>query len=597
MGHFTSIAQTVTSATRRSRATPTASEDPAAPPMLPAEVDVLVVGSGTGLAAALAAHEQGLSVAVIEKASRVGGSAARSGGALWVPGNSALKRDGADVSRDKAEEYLRSVVGDSAPEDRWQSYLDDGPAAIDMLERLTPLRFTWARGYSDYHPEHPGGSPAGRSIDPDPLDARMLGEHRALLSGGTVDSSVPVPITGKDYKWLNLMVKKPWQGIKLGVLRGVQGVGGLALGREYVALGQALIAGMYAGCLRAGIPVLTDCPLIQIIADEADSEVPSVQAAVVRHRGEDKEILVRGGLILASGGFDHDMELRTKEQSSRLEDVSLGVESNEGDALKLAEPLGADTSLLEQAWWFPAIAPLPGELPSITLAERSLPGSFMVDRHGRRFINEAIDYMSFGQRVLEREKQGDPVGQMWLVFDQEYRNSYLFASQLPPRMSLPASWYREGIAVKASSPTALAQEMGIDEAAFAETFSRFQTVAALGRDDEFGRGDSAYDRYYGDPTVTPNPTLRPLNDGTLYAVKMVLSDLGTCGGLTVDASARVLARGGDPIDGLYAVGNAAANMFGHRYPGAGATLGQGVVAGYTAARHIREMREALRAPR
>jgi succinate dehydrogenase/fumarate reductase flavoprotein subunit len=219
------------------------------------------------------------------------------------------------------------------------------------------------------------------------------------------------------------------------------------------------------------------------------------------------------------------------------------------------------------------------------LAERSLPGSFIVDQSGRRFINEATDYMTFGQQVLARERAGDPVSEMWLVFDQRYRNSYIMAGGLFPRQPIPKAWYDAGIAHHADDPAALAQAIGVPVDTFTSTFAQFNDYAEAGKDPEFERGASAYDRYYGDPTVRPNPNLSALRVAPYYAVKMVLSDLGTCGGVVADEHARVLQEDGSLIEGLYAIGNTAGNAFGTTYPGAGATIGQGLVYGYIAARH------------
>jgi succinate dehydrogenase/fumarate reductase flavoprotein subunit len=193
--------------------------------------------------------------------------------------------------------------------------------------------------------------------------------------------------------------------------------------------------------------------------------------------------------------------------------------------------------------------------------------------------------MTFGQTVLAKDRAGTPVGDMWLLFDQAYRNSYVLAGSLFPRMAIPQEWYDAGIAHKASSAAALAAATGLPEAELTATLTRFNALAASGVDDDFGRGKSAYDRYYGDPTVSPNPNLRPLDSGDLYAVKVVLSDLGTCGGLKADELGRPLRADGTPIEGLYAIGNTAANVFGRSYPGAGATIGQGLVFGHIVARH------------
>lgn len=288
--------------------------------------------------------------------------------------------------------------------------------------------------------------------------------------------------------------------------------------------------------------------------------------------------------MLATGGFDHRMEMRWKFQSESLgADLSLGAAANTGDGIRAGQEIGAAIDLMDQAWWFPAVAPLPGKAPAVMLAERSLPGCLIVDQHGRRFVNEATDYMSFGQRLLELERSGSPVESMWIVFDQQYRNSYVFGAELFPRMRIPQAWYDAGIAVRADNLAELGAGIGVPVPEFVETMTRFNQNAAAGEDPDFGRGRSAYDRYYGDPTVKPNPNLRPLVNGPFYAVRMVLSDLGTCGGLKTDERARVLREDGGPIAGLYAIGNTAANAFGTTYPGAGATIAQGLVYGYIAA--------------
>ncbi|MGW4119589.1 3-ketosteroid-delta-1-dehydrogenase [Nocardia sp. NPDC004711] len=543
-------------------------------------VDLLVIGSGSGMAAALAAHELGLSTVIVEKTAYVGGSTARSGGAFWIPGNSTLPDTGS-AALAEAGTYIKSVVGDSAPAERGEAFLEAGAEAVAMLERTTPMRFFWARGYSDYHPEEPGGRAEGRTCECRPFDASVLGVQRPRLRPGVLEAPVPMPVTGADYKWMNLVARKPLKALSRILRRAALGIGGMVIGREYVAGGQALAAGMFAGVLRSGIPVWTETRLVRLV-----HEGDRVTGAVLRQAEREITVTVRHGVVLAAGGFDHDMAARHKFQSPRLDDdASLGAEGNTGEAITAAQELGAGTALMDQAWWFPAFAPLPGAAPAVMLAERSLPGSFVVDQTGRRFINEAMDYMSFGQALLERERGGDPVEQMWLVFDQRYRNNYILAGQYFPRQPLPSAWFEAGIAHRADSPAALARAMGVPEDAFTETFDNLNHYAETGNDPEFSRGDSAYDRYYGDPTVTPNPNLAPLRKAPFYAVKMILSDLGTCGGLVADRDARVLREDGSVIEGLYAIGNTAANAFGATYPGAGATIGQALVFGYIAARH------------
>ncbi|WP_197504674.1 3-ketosteroid-delta-1-dehydrogenase [Mycobacterium sp. 852002-51163_SCH5372311] len=557
---------------------------PAGLPVADTSVDLLVIGSGTGMAAALAADELGLSVLIVEKSPHVGGSTARSGGALWLPGGPILREAGADDTAEWAAAYLESVVAGTAPPQRSASFLMHVSATVEMLRRTTPLRFLWARDYSDYHPEEPGGSAAGRTCECQPFDTSILGAYRTRLQPGVMEASVPIPTTGADYRWMNLVTRLPRKGIPTFAKRIAQGVGGRLIGRRYAAGGQGLAAGLFAGVLRAGIPVWTETTLVRL-----DGDGDRVTAAVVDHAGRQVTITARRGVVLATGGFDHNMDMRWKFQSESLgANLSLGAAANTGEGIRAGQELGAGIDLMDQAWWFPAVAPVPGKPPTVMLAERSLPGSLIVDQHGRRFVNESTDYMSFGQRVLELERCGSPVEAMWIVFDQQYRNSYVFGAELFPRMRLPQTWYDRGIANRADSLAELGARMGVDVSEFVATMTRFNENASAGEDPEFSRGSSAYDRYYGDPTITPNPNLRALLKGPFYAVRMVLSDLGTCGGLKADERARVLREDGSVIAGLYAIGNTAANAFGSTYPGAGATIAQGLVYGYVAARDAAE---------
>lgn len=545
------------------------------------EVDLLVIGSGTGMATALSAADQGLSALVVEKTAYVGGSTARSGGAFWIPANPVLTREGAHDSLERADEYLDALVADSAPEARRDAFLEHGAATVKMLERLTPMEFFWTRGYSDYHPETPGGSAVGRTCECRPFNAAVLGDDLARLRPGPMTAPVPMPVTGADYKWMNLMARRPVTALPKIARRVVQGIGGLALKRRYTAGGQAIAAGLFAGLRRAGIPVWTNTSLVELITTEG-----TVTGAIVEQQGHQVTIRARRGVVLAAGGFDHNAAMREQYQSPSIDGtLSLGSEGNTGDAIEAGRKLGAGLASMSEAWWFPAAAPLPGAAPQIFLAERSLPRSLLVNQDGKRFINESTDYMSFGQRLQQLERDGEPITDMWLVFDQTYRNRYVFAGTVFPRMPLPDEWYEAGIAVTADDPHALARAAGLPEDAFAQTVQRFNAMAQAGTDADFRRGDSAYDRYYGDPTITPNPNLGPV-ERKLYAVRTVLSDLGTCGGLLADEHGRVLREDGTVIEGLYAQGNTAGNVFGRYYPGAGATIAQGLVYGHIIAQHV-----------
>lgn len=543
--------------------------------------DVVVVGAGTGLMAAITAADAGLRTIVVEKTDKLGGSTAMSGGGMWMPGNSVVREKGIADTRARAETYLDNVVGDSAPRERRMSFLEHAPAAVDLLRRKTPLTFSHMPEYADYFSDVEGGSAIGRSIEPAPFDLASLGSDAELVRKGAIEAPVPMPITSVDYKWMNLMARAPQRAVPKVVTRVAQGLGGkVLLKRNYVAGGAALAAGLVVGARQAGVELAVNTPVRELVVDG-----DRVVGVVVEREGREVRIAATRGVMLAAGGFDHDMAMRHEYQSEALEEGwTFGNPGNTGEVITMAEGIGAALTLMDESWWFPAIPPArPGEPPAMLLAERSVPGSLIVDGTGHRFFNESADYMSAGRIMLGLDDGERPHLPAWLIFDQQYRNSYVFGGALMPGQSLPKHWYQNGIAHKAGSIAELATKIGIP--ALGDGVARFNVLASQGHDDDFNRGQSFYDRYYGDPTNTPNPNLRPLLKGPFYAVKVVPGDLGTCGGVKADEHARALRPDGTVIEGLYAIGNCAGNAFGNVYPGPGATIGQGIAYGYIAGMH------------
>ena len=155
---------------------------------------------------------------------------------------------------------------------------------------------------------------------------------------------------------------------------------------------------------------------------------------------------------------------------------------------------------------------------------------------------------------------------------------------LPDRL-VPRLWFESGFIVRADTLEELAERLGIDQASLVATAERVSGFARTGVDLDFRRGDSLYDQHYGDPTVSPNPCLSPLEKAPFYAMRVDPGDFGTCGGLIVDTKARVLSANGLPISGLYATGNCTAGLL-TTYPGPGATLGPAMTFGYVAGREL-----------
>ncbi|MBY6413196.1 3-oxosteroid 1-dehydrogenase [Rhodococcus sp. BP-252] len=543
--------------------------------MITEDYDIVVVGSGAGgMTAALTAAHRGLSVVVVEKASHFGGSTARSGGGVWIPGNEALEADGVDDTPEAAREYLHSIIGDVVSKERIDTYLERGPEMLSFVLRHSPLRMQWVPGYSDYYPEAPGGRVGGRSVEPTPFDASCLGPMIEQLEPDYGKAPLNVVLTQADYRTINLLRRHPSGIARVGRV-GMRWLRAKLTGQHLLGRGQALAAALRAGLLDAGVPVLLGTAMTDLVVEDGQ-----VRGTVCGER----TFMARKGVVLASGGFEHNEEMRTKYQRQPIgTEWTVGAKANTGDGIRAGQKLGAATDLMDDAWWGPSI-PLTGG-PWFCIAERTLPGGIMVNASGRRFLNEAAPYVEAVHRMYGGEYGvGDGPGEnipTWMIIDQRYRDRYIFAG-LQPKKRFPSRWLKAGVVVEGSTITELAEKTGLPAENLTATIQRFNGFARTGVDEDFGRGDSGYDKYYGDPTNTPNPSLGALDKPPFYAVKMVPGDLGTKGGLVTDADARVLRDDGSVIDGLYAVGNASAPVMGHTYAGPGATIGPAMTFAYLA---------------
>ena len=543
--------------------------------------DVVVVGAGgAGMAAALAAAKLGLDTVVVEKSGYFGGSTARSGGGVWIPGNYALVAAGQTDPGDaeQARRYLDAIVGDVVPKVRRDTYLDRGPAVMDFLREHTPVRFTWVPQYSDYLPEQPGGRAAGRSVEPVPLDARFLGEELKRLTPPYTKAPANLVVMQADFRKISLgmrTLRGPLTLFRVMLRRLVA----MALGRKMYGMGNAIAIGLRKGLIDAGVPIQYDAALTDLLVEDG-----RVTGVVVERDGQLHTVRARRGVILASGGFEKNQELREKFlPHPTTTDWSTGAAWNTGGGHLAGMAVGAATDLMDDAWWGPTI-PLPGRA-WFCLAERNLPGSIIVNSAGKRFMNEALPYVEATHAIYEGEATGVSHVPAWMVIDQRYRNRYLFAG-LGPRQPFPGSWYKAGVVVKAGTLAGLAEKIGVPADALEETVSRFNGFARSGVDEDHHRGESAYDKYYSDPRVKPNCSLHVIDQAPFYAVKIVPGDLGTKGGLVTDERARVLRPDGTPIEGLYAAGNVSSAVMGNTYPGPGGTIGPAIVFGYLAAEDL-----------
>ncbi|MFI1236040.1 FAD-binding protein [Nocardia salmonicida] len=538
------------------------------------EVGFLVVGSGAGgLTAALAAADRDLDTLVIEKASVYGGSTALSGGGIWVPNNPTLLREGLGDSRADVRAYLDAVVGDRVPSTNLDAFIDEGPRMLAFLETSPHLRFQWCAGYSDYHPEAPGGRPAGRSIEPLPVDLKQLGADEDLLRPAALATPPGLFITSKDFVQLN-MVTRTWRARWTALLTGLRAIKAIVLRRHMDTLGRALIARLRLAVRDAGVPLWLDTPLRSLITDDTGA----VLGVLAERDGREIRIRARDGVLLATGGFEYNQTMRKDHlPEGGRDNFSAASTDNTGDGIIAGEKVGAAVDLMDDAWWMPSFQ-RPDGINQVLVSERSIPRSIIVDNTGKRFTNEASPYVTFVHAQLKGGH--DPA---WLIFDAKAKSRYPIGG-IVPGQKFPSSWLTSGLMQTAPDIEGLATAIGVPVESLCDTVGRFNGFARDGHDADFGRGVSAYDNYYGDPTLA-TPALDVLDKGPYYALRVRIGDLGTKGGLVYNADAQVLRADGSTVPGLYAVGNTSAAVMGNDYAGAGATIGPAMVFGYIGARH------------
>ena len=554
-------------------------------------VDVLVVGSGGGgMTAALAADAAGLDTLLVEKSPQFGGSTALSGGGIWVPGAPAQRREGYAPDPDGVVDYLKRITDGLVSEARIRKYVDAAPEMMEFLEKRSEwFEFVWKPGYADYYPELPGGSELGSTINVPAIDLRKLGDLEPDLLQPLALAPKGIWFAPKDLR-LFYQVRQNWRGKAVLVKLIWRMLRARVFGDRMAAIGQSLAARMRLALRDQDIPLWLGAPMTELITD-ADG---TVVGAVVEHQGATRRIAARRGVIIASGGFDHDMAWRREQLPVLERDWSFGNPAATGDGIRAGEKVGAATELLDEAWWFPAMCWPDGRL-QFMLNERMMPSQFVVNGDGKRFINEAAPYMDFAHAMIDGERTGISHIPCWLITDIRSFHRYVVGGHLPiPKIpfapvptgwKVPKAWLESGIVKEGNSFEELAEAIGVPAGNLRQTAERFNALARGGHDDDFNRGDSAYDNYYGDPTL-PNPNLYPLSGPPYYAFQIILGDLGTSGGLLTDEFARVLREDGSAIAGLYATGNVSAAVMGRSYAGAGATIGPAMAFGYVAARHI-----------
>lgn len=537
--------------------------------------DLIVVGSGGGgLCAALTAAAAGASVVVLEKTPQIGGSTAMSGGVLWLPNSQTAERAGAADSFEEGMRYFESVVGQAGPasnQARRKAFLEKGRELLSFLES-EGVGFLFCDGYSDYYDERPGGKPRGRVLKAPMLPSKELGEWYPKLRqfGGWA-----LPVNTDEFHALTL-VKRTWGG-KMAALRLSGRVLRERLTRQRLLCRGAAIQGrMLLAALRRKVPLWTDSPVEDFVLE--GGRLRGVQ--VRRASGERLELRARYGVVVDPGGFARNPAMRKRfHPQPSLPSWSAVNPGDTGEILEKVMALGAATDMLDEAIWIPISV-----LPDGTIGgfhnphDQAKPFSIMVDSKGQRFVNEAASYMEVGQAMYRAAAVP-----AWAILDSRHRRYYSWGATPPGKT--PPEWLSSGYMRSAQTLAELARACQIDAAGLAETVSRFNGYAHSGRDEQFGRGARAYDRYYADSSHGPNPGLGAIEQPPFYAVQIYPGDVGTFGGLMTDEHGCVLRADGSRIEGLYATGNCTASVMGRTYPGAGASIAASFIFGYAAVKN------------
>ncbi len=555
-------------------------------------VDVLVVGSGNGgMTAAVCCHEMGAkNVLVIEKGEKYGGTSSYSGGGIWVPCSHYTKEAGAEDSLEEAREYVKHAIPEGSVDPvMLDAYIESGPEMLRFMHDRTRVRYESLAHYPDYYSELPGAKVGHRSHEPKPVDMSLLGDEAQHLMPVHPMMRFLGRIGITQVEAALLYVQAPgWKSM----------IGKMLLSYAFdipwrfksklarrLTCGSAGVARLRLSMMDRNIPLWRKTKLVELI-----KEGDRVVGAVIDREGKRMNVKAERAVVLAAGGFEKNQAMRDEYLPKPTNTKwSAGVYTNTGDAITAGRAIGAAFKLVDGGWWFPVLV-VPGEeIPHLAIMEKSYPGNVCVNREGKRVANESMNYMAYVKQAFSVHSDAHPSSPLFMVFDANFRANYLIGplmkASFKPDFTLPKIYYEQGFLAKADTIEDLAKQAGIDPSGLKRSVDLMNTASKTGKDTEFGRGDSAYDRYYGDPRVKPNPCLGPIVKPPFYAVRMELGDFGTQGGLVTDTNGQVRDEAGTPIPGLYATGNCAAAIL-PTYPGPGSTLGPAMTFAYRAARHL-----------
>lgn len=549
-------------------------------------VDLLVVGSGGGsMCAGLLMRSLGKSVLILEKTPLIGGTTSRSGGVMWIPNNRFMKRDGVEDSLEKATAYLDALLGNqsdapgSTP-DRRRTYLTEAPRMVDFLVSQG-VKLNRISEWPDYHDELPGGSAPGRTVVAELFNVNELGTWKQKLQPTFIRAPVALLQPSLEEMMELPGLKRSWR-VKLLIAKLVaRGVLAKLTGKQWVAGGAALQGRMLQAALRTGVEIRSDSPVSELIVDDG-----AVKGVATVKNGRRWLVGARFGVLVNAGGFARNQRMRDQYAPGTSVKWTMAIAGDTGEMIEEMMRHGAAIAQMNERVGNQQTLP-PGaednEAKPTAQALTASPHVILVDQSGVRYMNEGGSYMAYCKAMLERNKTV-PAVPSWAVFDSQYMRKYMLAGTMPGSEK-PQHWYDQGYLKKGNTIEELARQIKIEPATLKDTVERFNGFVAKNRDEDFRRGERAYDRWLGDAYNKPSETLGAISEGPYFAVPIVPGDVGTYGGVVTDEHARVLRADGSIIPGLYATGVSTASVMGRFYPGPGSSVGPSFVWGYVAAKH------------
>ncbi|RYE70585.1 MAG: FAD-dependent oxidoreductase [Rhizobiaceae bacterium] len=545
------------------------------------EFDFVVVGSGGGsMCAALVLRAAGKSVLILEKTPLLGGTTARSGGVMWIPNNQFMRRDRVDDSFEQAKTYLDAVVGDhadtpGATAERRDTYLTQAPEMVDFLVDQG-IRLNRVSYWPDYYDDRPGGSEQGRTVVADLFDINELGEWKGKLRPNFLSM-----MSTLDEMLKMRFIKQSWDSKRIALRMVLRTIGAKLTGKHYVTAGAALQGRMLQAALRAGVELRTDAAVTELIVEDGVARGVAIMTG-----GKPRRIGAKLGVLINAGGFARNQAMRDRYQPGTQTNWSLTAEGDTGEMILEMMRHGAAIAQMEEMVGNQIAIP-PGmedePIKPVVQGVTAAPHAILVDRSGTRYMNEAGSYMAYCRGMLERNRIAGAVPS-FAIMDAQFMRTYMLAGSMPGAKK-PACWFEQGFLRRADTIEELAAAIRVDPANLRATVDRFNGFVANNRDEDFHRGERAYDRWLGDSYHHRNPSLGEVSQGPFYAMEVLPGDVGTYGGVVTDSDARVLREDGTAIERLYATGISTASVMGRVYPGAGASVGPSFVWGYVAAKH------------